>query len=122
MAKRLCAQATRDGTSDDKPEWNETEGTLTFLKRRVLDIERGDVERAIVQRFHDLGWPTLIDDGVAHYVGNHARRRSNALNRLNERQKPPQIRFFSVPGFGKIGWFPLGPGSSDAPGGGKPLA
>ncbi|HVC94011.1 MAG TPA: hypothetical protein VND64_09990 [Pirellulales bacterium] len=106
MARRLCAQATR---AEEKPEWNETEGELRFMNRNVLYVERGDVERAIVQRFHDLDWPSLIDDAATLSAGDHAHRRTNAVSRLNTRQVPLQLRFFSVAGFDKIGWFRVAP-------------
>ncbi len=106
QARRLCALVSGNGASNrDKPVWREASGELSFLKCPLMTIERGDVLRPIVKRFQDLDWPTLVDDPVRRYAGDHDHRRRSAISRLNTRQTPWRIKFFSLGEYDKLGWF-----------------
>lgn len=95
-------------TAEVRPEWDARAGRLTFGKDVVLKFSRAAPnERAILDRFQELGWPPRIDDPLpGDTVGNPKRRLHNTINALNRKQIAATIRF-SGDGTGRgVCWCP----------------
>lgn len=62
-------------------------------------------QEAILNAFHEEGWPDRIDDPLTPIHGREARQRlREAIRSLNESQKRRLIRFFGDGSGGGVGW------------------
>lgn len=87
--------ARNEGDVEPVPEWNLEARTLHFQDRVVKRFKwRATNQEAILNAFHEEGWPRRIDDPLPPQLDQDAKRRlSDTIKGLNKKQANSLIRF-----------------------------
>ena len=95
-----------DEPTSNQPTWDARSRKLVVSGQIVKNFRvRADNQEAILTAFEEEGWPELIDDPLPGAGGIAPKQRlHNTINRLNQNQLKPLIRFYGNGTGEGIGW------------------